>query len=860
MEKTDPQLEQRLRELVALSVAQREDRLRELGLADPEIESRLRSALVSRLAGTIDVVQHASIAARPTDAQSTESVPDSDPSALKRLGPWSLMRRLGAGAMGEVWLARQSHPQREVALKLIRSGFARGEMLARFMREANLLARVEHPGIARVLEAGNAETPGGHVPYLAMEYVAGSTLSVWREQTQPDRPTCLRLLAELADAVYAAHLKGVLHRDLKPDNILVDSDGHPKILDFGVARALDDDVNVGMTQAGQLIGTVAYMSPEQLGGDCSSIDARSDVYALGAIAYELLGGRPVHVLQGQSLLEALRSRERLRPQALSALDPSLGGDLEAVVMKALAEFPEQRYRSAAELAEDLQCLCVDQAVSARAPTAWEMATRLVRRHSLAFASVALVTVALLLATAFSWRSAQAEARARAEAEARTEVAEAVSEFLNDLLSSADPSRGKGADLSVRELLDSAVLGLRVTPPNSREVELSLRQLLAGAYRNLGKYDQSSTQLQRVRDMQVADLGADAPEILAVDIELAAGMISSGDLQGAAQRLRLYMQRPEISAAQRVKTRTLLATATRIGGDPAGAAQILRETLPLADALPAEPPEPHWRVRQSLAITEIQLGEFERGRVLLEALVADKSARLGPGHAEVLANRSDLATALDELGQWQQAAAIMRDVYAQEVAIYGNDNLLPVSTLQNLAKILIERGELAEAGPMLAQVAEVVERELGEDHPQMLHVRNSRAALYEDSGDLLGAEAEYRSLLQSHTRVSAYDAPEALIVRNNLAGLLVKKGQGGQALEMYALALRDSVRTLGAEHFLTGIIGNNYGDALVGARRAAAALPILQQSLRVLEENLGGDHERVSKARDRLAAAQQLLSD
>lgn len=557
-------------------------------------------------------------------------------------------------------------------------------------------------------------------------------------------------------------------------------------------------------------------------------------------------------------MEALRSRERLQPKPLGALDPTLRGDVEAVVMKALAESAQQRYRSAALMAEDLQQLLVDQPVSARAPTGWETASRLIRRHRAAFATAALIAVALLTATLVSWRSAQAEASARAEAEARTEVAESVSDFLNELLSSADPKRGKGADLSVRELLDSAVATLNRSQPKSAEVGLALRELLGNAYRNLGKYDQANSQWQQVRALRSARYGEQSTQVLETDVELAIIMINSGELAQATELLQRYSDRPGIADELLVRIQTQLAVATRIAGDPTEAAEILRRTLPLAQSLPAEPPQPRWRFQQSLAIVEIQLGEFERARELLEVLIAEKSARLGPGHADVLANRGNLATALDELGRWQEAAAVMRDVHAQEVAIYGPDNLLPISTLQNLAKILIERGEYAEAAPMLAQVGTVVERELGADHPQMLYVRNSRAALYEDTGDLVAAEDEYRKLLDSHARVNGAGAPEALVVRNNLAGLLRKLERMDEALEMYVGALDDAGSSLGEEHFLCAIIGNNYADALVSAGRAEEALPLLRDSLQVLIDNLGDDHERVLKAKRRLAAGEQAL--
>ncbi|MCB1607525.1 MAG: protein kinase [Xanthomonadales bacterium] len=854
MDATDPKLQEQLRELITLDSAEREHRLTQMAAGDQAAEQSLRSALASLLAATLDAPS-ARVAEPVQVANSQSGSSDPPPKANEnRLGPWLLMRKLGAGAMGEVWLAEQRHPRRQVALKLIRAGMQHAEVQARFVREANLLARADHPSIARVLEAGLADTPSGPVPYLAMEYVAGVTLGQWREQTQPDRRACLKLLAELADAVDAAHLKGVLHRDLKPDNILVDGEGHPKILDFGVATALDDETRVAMTQSGQLIGTLAYMSPEQLSGDAAAIDARSDVYALGAIAYELLSGRPVHQLQGQSLMAALRSRERIEAQPLAELDPAMRGDTSAVVMKALATQPAQRYRSAAKLGEDLRHLLAGETVSARQPSAWESALRTVRRNALAFGVSAIIGLSLLVATWVSWHSAQAEAAARAEAEARTQVAEAVSEFVDQLLGSADPNRGKGADLSVRQLLDDAVQTLDRNPPKRLEVELAVRELLMRAYTNLGKFSAAEGQLDRAQALSAQLYGDRAESVRQAEVDRSSLWISAGETDAAVRALDALLARTDLSDEVVREAQVQRARAQLVSGDPGAAAEALSPLLPQIEASPDSTRELRWLARQTLAIAELQLGEFERSQALLEALIDERSQVLGATHPNVLANRSDLATALDQVGQWQQAAAILRDVHALEVQLYGAENLSPISTLQNLAKILLERGQLTEAAPMLEQVAMVVERELGIDHPQMLYVRNLRAALFEDSGNLVAAEKEFRALLASHQRVNQLQAPEALVVLNNLATLLGKQGRTEESLELFAQAQETAAATLGTDHFLWGIIANNYGDALVAAGKKNLGLELLERSLQVLEASFGAEHERVKKAQERLDKA------
>jgi eukaryotic-like serine/threonine-protein kinase len=742
-----------LRELLAVPPTERESRLRAMQDSDPVHAAMLRGMLADLLSGTqaegaapADDSALKIVEAQPTPA-STEPV--------QQIGPYRLLRSLGAGAMGEVWLAEQQHPRRQVALKLLRGGVGSGELLARFVREANLLGRVEHPAIARVYAAGSAEGATGPVPYLAMEYVEGEDLGAWQGRARPTPQRVLQLLATLARAVHHAHLRGVIHRDLKPDNVLVDAAGEPKILDFGVARALDDD-NAGMTQHGQLVGTLAYMSPEQLAGDLRQIDARSDVYALGAIGYELLAGQPVHELSGQSLLEALRARDRIKARPLGQLRPELRGDIEAVIMKALADEPSQRYDSAAALADDLDALLADRSVQARAPSRRETLARLLRRHRLAFATAALVLLSLLAATLISLRAAQSEATARAEAESRTEVAEAVTGFLNELFESADPGSGLGADLTVRSLLDEAVRTLDREPPKRPEVEFALRELIGNTWRNLGEYPRAQGQL----DAALA-LALQTPDVVIGDeallqYQLAALALDQGEVQLAVQRLLALQARPDLSEALQLRVRAQLAHAPLVAADPAAAAEALTALLPEAARAPDDGGSDRleWSVRQNLAIAQIQLGQFDEAVANLRQIISAKQTALGVDHPDVLRNESDLATALDQQGRWQEAAELLRSVHQRQVGLYGPDNLVAAGTLQNLAKILLERGQVEESGALFARIAPIIEAQLGLDHPQTLILRGLRAYQFEELGAIRANLRNISMLSYAHGRGSA----------------------------------------------------------------------------------------------------------
>lgn len=262
----------------------------------------------------------------------------------ERLSGFTILRVLGEGAMGLVFLAEQHHPKRTVAVKLIRPGIATRKMVARFEHEMVILGRLQHTGIAQIFEAGTADAGDGAQPYFVMEYVLGQTLLEFADENQLGTRERLALMVKICDAVEHAHQKGVVHRDLKPDNILVTEDGQPKILDFGVARVTDSDIQTTTlrTDLGQLIGTVPYMSPEQARGDSRELDTRSDVYALGVLVFELLSGRLPHDLKGRKIHEAIRIILDDDPMRLSACNRTLRGDVETIVAKALEKDKDRR--------------------------------------------------------------------------------------------------------------------------------------------------------------------------------------------------------------------------------------------------------------------------------------------------------------------------------------------------------------------------------------------------------------------------------------------------------------------------------------------------------------------------------------
>lgn len=349
----------------------------------------------------------------------------------EQVGPYRIIRRIGAGGMGVVYEAEQASPRRRVALKLVHSYGVMEEAHRRFLRESEILGQLDHPGIARIHEAGTFDAGSGLQPYFSMEYVEGDPLVAHAERRGLGRAERLQLLVRVCHAVQHAHERGVVHRDLKPDNILVTDLGFPKVLDFGVARLIGDEARHGtlQTREGALIGTLTHMAPEQLAGDAEATGPRSDVYALGVLAYQLLAGRLPHKVVGLSATGAIQRLLQREAPRLGRIDRSLRGDLETVVGKALARSPSERYASARALAEDLERALADVPVLARRAGPLERTWRWSRRNRMAAATIVLLAG---LAAAMAFLSVLLDGRNRRITKLSTEV--------NGLLDASEAAR------------------------------------------------------------------------------------------------------------------------------------------------------------------------------------------------------------------------------------------------------------------------------------------------------------------------------------------------------------------------------------------------------------------------------------
>jgi non-specific serine/threonine protein kinase/serine/threonine-protein kinase len=684
----------------------------------------------------------------------------------ERLGKFAIERVLGVGGMGRVYLARSEQPRRRVALKVVRTGLASASMRRRFEQEAQVVALLQHPGIAQLYEAGTASMGdaggGSAVPYFAMEFIDGPTLSEHARAAGLNARQRLELIAKVCDAAEHAHQRSVVHRDLKPGNILVDASGQPKILDFGVARLTDPETG-GIeatlhTQAGQLIGTLSYMSPEQVAGDPLGVDARSDVYSLGAILYELLGGELPIDVRSRSFPEALRAVREDTPAPLGSLDRTLRGDVETIVAKALEKEPARRYQSAGDLAADLRRYLRDEPIVARPPGTWYQLSKFTRRNTALVGGTAAAILALSAGlVAALWQAsiadrARVEAdKARAEAERSLDDARETNQLLERLFTSADPDARMGKDVTVMQVLDGAASRLESSLARQPHLRGVMHRTIAGTYRGIDDYAKAEVHAR------------------------AAARIHE-ELHGPRDRDTILSQ-------------NTLAGVLEEQGRVAEAIEIERRQWEAAlAALPQSDPL-RMTTQSNLAGMLLHAGEWEEAGRLYREVLEVRERTLPPDASEIQSVRMNLGRLLTRTGRLRDAEAIQRsavDAYRTSGRPLDSASFGVVLALANT---LLETNKFEEADALADELLRDGAALFAPDQNAMLSARNVRAQVLLHAGQPREAEEEYRAIITAHER-SQIPAPDGQVrIRSNLGEALRLQGRMAEAEAEFRAALQ-----------------------------------------------------------------------
>jgi serine/threonine protein kinase/Flp pilus assembly protein TadD len=788
----------------------------------------------------------------------------------EQIGPYRILRELGRGGMGVVYEAEQDRPRRAVALKVIRSGVVSARARRRFDQESQILGRLHHPGIAQIYEAGTADAGDGPQPYFAMELVRGVHLRDYVEGrsldggvvggAHPSRPLGFRerlaLMARICDAVQHAHERGVIHRDLKPGNVLVDEVGQPKILDFGVARVTDADVQATtmQTDAAQLIGTIPYMSPEQVQGDPRGIDARSDVYALGVMTYELLAGRLPYDLSGRMIPDALRVIREEDHTPLSTISRAFRGDINTIVARALEKDRERRYPSAADLAADIRRFLHDEPITARPPTALYQIRKFARRHRALVGSVATIMIVLSAATAVSTRQALRARQAQLRAEtnerlARTEAekSDAVIDFLHEMLGAADPEQTPDRpDVTMREVLDQAAARLAEGAlAGQLQIEVVVRATIGNTYRSLGRNADAEPHLQEAVAI-ARRLYPDGHKDLAYAMnKLARVLATAGRLDEAEELFRetLAMQRRLLGEEHEevAKLMNNLADVLRVRGRYEQAEALHREALAMRRRLLGEEHTSIASSLNNLAITLQSLSRFDEAEALFrESLAMDRALR-GDLHPNVASTMSNLAVLLIEQGRHDEAEALLREALALRHRIHGDEHPAIALALNNLALVVRRKGDLQEAERLYRESLDMDRRLHGDRHSSIATTLANLAQLLASRGDLGAAEAMHREALAIRREVLGERHPDALMSRFLLAEALTRQQRNDEALPLLAEAANGARDALPPGHRYTGLYLSAYGRCLLTLNRLDEAAVPLSEAHEIFAAALGPRH-------------------
>jgi non-specific serine/threonine protein kinase/serine/threonine-protein kinase len=827
------------------------------------------------------------------------------------IGPYRIIRRIGEGGFGEVFEAEQERPvRRRVALKVLKAGMDTRSVLARFAAERQALALMDHPGVARVFDAG--ETESGR-PYFAMELVAGEPITEWCERTDADLATRLGLVIAVCRAVEHAHQKGVIHRDLKPGNVLVaESDGKPiaKVIDFGIAKATlpASDGESLHTRPEDFLGTPEYMSPEQAGSGGLDVDTRTDVYSLGVLLYRLMTGElpfDSERLRGTSLEEVrriLRDEDPPRPSERAPSSRALRGDLDWIILRAMDKERTRRYASPAWLADDIERHLREEPVLAGPPDVGYRLGKLVRRRRrvvLAAAAVALAIVVGGVATAVqAIRATRAESEARRQAEA----AVAVSRFLTDMFEAGNPEQNPGGhEITLREVVDRATATLGDSTFANPAVEAGIRSALASTYVGLGRYEQAAPLAERA--LALTERTSPAGAATTIERRLLMAQIESlkGEYKRAEARLAAIGPWVEGAGADPALRSSYLQIRGGVLGDLGRlgeADSLLTESV----AIRRDRFRATGAFGAAFASGLTDLSNLKGRRGLLDESEALAREALGVARAIQGDEHHSVAIALGHLGsvhrrqgRYASAESLYRASAELDRRVVGPQHEFVGQTLGNLGQVLLDQGKPREAEDVLREVRDIVGRSVSGDHPLLVASVNSLATAIQAQGRLDEALALRLEALDMARRVfgpfnsetavqmnnlaslyrlqKRYDAaaplfleadsifvaeagpsdPRGVTARYNVGKILLDQGRAREAEPHLREASQRAARAFPVGHPNAAVVESGLGHACVALGRSAEAESLLLDAHTTLAGTLGPAHERTRYAAEGLVS-------
>lgn len=753
------------------------------------------------------------------------------------IGNYRIIRRLGEGGMGIVYEAEQQHPRRLVALKVIRGGrFVDEEHIKLFEREVQALARLNHPGIASIYEAGRT-SDGQH--FFAMELVHGETLKEYLEKADsggPLSPIQLRerliLFRQIAEAVTYAHQRSVIHRDLKPANIIVLRDSEAadlgsgthmpkiKILDFGLARITETDLAMGSigTEIGKIQGTLPYMSPEQARGNPDEIDVRSDVYSLGVILYEMIAGRRPYDVHNAMLHEAIRVICETPPVSLSESRSGIkkrDRDVETIVFKALEKSSVHRYQSVSALADDISRFLTGQPILARPPSTFYQLQKLAARHRVGFGAAAALAILIIVFAIVMSIQAERIARERDRANREATTAKQVSDFMKSLFRAPDPFRGKGKEVTARAMLDEGSTRVATELNDQPEVQTEIMLLMATSYYGLGTLDKATRLAQTALTVAGRRLGQDSLRKCDGLNLLGAIKMEQGDFAEAANYMREGLD-------------------------------IRRKVLGPDNILVAED-------MNNIALLNFDKGDWKKAEEGLREALAIYQKALGGNNEQVATVLSNLGEVLKNQERFTEATQLYQESIAIKRNVLGPNHPLIASSLNNLGMLYVRQKKYGDADRFLQEALAIDRKALGESHLEVGRILSCLGGLNLDRGRWSQAEDYYRQSINIEIRNLGENNPDLAGGFQNLGVVLAKQNKFTESEECLHKAVSLKLKQFAPNHWEIATTNNLLGECLVHQRKYKDAEPLLIESYTIIKKQFGLQHGRTQRAASRLIA-------
>ncbi len=767
----------------------------------------------------------------------------------ERLPDYEIGTEIHRGGQGVVYRSLQRGTQREVAIKVMRDGPFGGALAkSRFEREIQILAQFRHPNIVTIHDSGSVESGF----YFVMDYIAGRTLDAYVSDARLGVRETLALFVKICRAVHAAHLHGVIHRDLKPANIRVDPSGEPHLLDFGLAKIIEDDAPAAdsahaSSQTGQFIGSLPWASPEQLEGKSGEIDVRTDVYSLGVVLFQALTCRlPYEV--GVNMRQAVENICRAEPPSPSTVSAGIDGEVDAIVLKCLRKAKDQRYQSAGDLAGDIERYLAGEPIDAKRDSGWYVFSKQLRRHRLAVSIVAafMVVVAGALVSSVSfWRQAVRERdiaqiatidaiEARDEARKQEAVAAAVSRFLTrDVLQKLDPYNTQGEALTARALFEQAAKDVDAGAFRDQPlVEFEVRTVLGMVYHWMSDFAHAETHLRAALSIARGELGEENENTLSTLRRLGNALSRQGKLDEAGQLLRQAM---EIQSRTRgdddlstVLSRSHLAGWYLDMDRPDEAESLYRMVLDARIRLQGEDHVDTLAVMSNLAHALGSQGKYAEAEALYRDSLRLKRKIHGDQHPETLVDLMHLANTLRFTGRSDEAMPIAKEAYEGLRERMGVAAESTQSAMLTLARLHQTAGEFAEAEALLREAVDYYRASDGAGYQIVVILFQLGVNLIEQ-GKLTEAEGVLRDALAAYERVGG-NAIDRLRILSHLVNVLGEQGKSADAVTAAEESMKLSRQTYGDEHETTAIFVNNYAYALLQSGNLSEAEAQCRQAL------------------------------